>query len=121
MKVEDFLRLLENLLKFDDVLACMVVTRELEGVYPKGIKIKNIDLWKLVNETTGDMFELISRFYEYGLQRVLLELKEHIIIVVPISKRSGLVIIIKSLANFGLLDVEIENTKRKLLGLKQKR
>ncbi len=121
MKVEELLNILENLLKIDDILATMVVTKGLEGIYPKGIKIKNVDLWRVVNETTGEIFELISHFYKYSLQRVYLELGSYTIIVVPLSESSGLVIIINSLANFGLLDVEVENTKRKLLGLREKR
>ncbi len=120
MKTEELLDILGDLLKLDDVLACMVVKKGLDGIYPSGIKIKNIDLWRLVNETTDEMFDIIQKFFKYGLQRLNLELGNYTIVIVPINETTGLVVIINSLANFGLLDVEIENTKRKILGYTNK-
>ena len=106
--------LLEDLLKMDDVLACMVAKRGLEGIAPKGIKIKNIDLWQLIRKTTDEMFTLIDNYYDYGLNRLYFELGDYTVVIAPVSKAFSLLVVIPSLANRGLLDIEIENTKAKI-------
>ncbi|MBN2126925.1 MAG: hypothetical protein JW703_00870 [Candidatus Diapherotrites archaeon] len=114
MKRDEVLKELDDLLRLDDVLACMLVKKGLEGIVPKTSKIKNIDLWKLIHETTSDLFGVVEKFFDYKLERLNLELNEYIIIVAPLSKAFALIVVIPSLANMGLLDVEIENTKRKI-------
>ena len=69
-----------------------------------------------MHEATNDFFDISDKFFDYGLERVNLELGEYTIIVAPVSKTFSLVVVIPSLANMGLLDVEIENTKRKIQG-----
>ena len=116
MEETELIKILEDLLRLDDVLACMVVKQGLEGIVPPNMKIKDVELWRLVHEATTGMFDIITKFYDYGLERLNLELGEYTIIVAPVSQSFSLVVIIPSLANLGLLDVEIENTKRKILG-----
>jgi predicted regulator of Ras-like GTPase activity (Roadblock/LC7/MglB family) len=120
MKREEVLTILEDLLRMDDVLACMVAKRGLEGIFPKGIKIKNADLWRLIHQTTEQIFQLVDNFYDYGLERLYFELGDYTIIIAPVSRTFSLVVVIPSLANMGLLDVEIENTKRKIVKLSNK-
>lgn len=115
MKREEILKELEDLLKMEDVLACMVAKKGLEGIVPKNSKIKDVNLWRLLKETTDSVFDLIDKFYPYGLDRLYFELGEYTIIIATISRSFGLIVVIPSLANMGLLDVEIENTKRKIL------
>ena len=98
----------------DDVLACMLAKKGLEGLVPKGIKITNADLWRNIHDTTGDLFKIFERFYDFGMDRLYFELGEYTVIMAPVSPEFALVVIIPSLANLGLLDVEIENTKRKI-------
>jgi predicted regulator of Ras-like GTPase activity (Roadblock/LC7/MglB family) len=114
MKREEVLVELDNLLGLDDVLACMLVKKGLEGIVPKKTKVKNIDLWKLIHETTNDLFLIVEKFFAYKLERLNLELNEYVIVIAPLSKAFALIVVIPSLANMGLLDVEIENTKRKI-------
>ncbi len=113
-KSEEVLIALNELLQMDDVLACMLAKRGLEGLIPQGIKIKNINLWKTINQTTTTLFGLIDRFYDFGMGRLYFELGEYNIIMIPISQQFALLVIIPALANQGLLDVEIENTRRKI-------
>jgi len=110
-------QLLDKLLVFEDILACMVVKKGLDGIVPSKVRIKNIDLWRLVHQTTDDVFDLIDKFYSYGVGRINLELGEYNIIIAPISRTVSLLVLTPSLANVGLLDVEIENTKLQILGL----
>jgi predicted regulator of Ras-like GTPase activity (Roadblock/LC7/MglB family) len=113
-KREEIAQALEDLLRLEDVLACMLARKGLEGIVPSGMKIKNADLWQLIQRTTSQLFDLIERFFDYGIDRLNFELGENTIILAPVSREFALIVIIPSLANLGLLDVEIENTKRKI-------
>lgn len=111
---------LQNLLKLEDVLACMLAKKGLGGVVPVNQKIKNVGLFKLILDTTNDLFDTIGKFYDYKLDRLNMELSENIIIIAPVSREFGLVVVLPSLANQGMLDVEIENTKRKITEILQR-
>ncbi|MFA6269370.1 MAG: hypothetical protein WCW13_06410 [archaeon] len=113
-KKEDVLVVLGDLLKMDDVMACMLAKQGLGGVIPEGLKVKDVNLWNLVKNTTNDIFPIISKFFLYKIDRLYFELGEYTIIFAPISQVFSLLVIIPSLANMGLIDVEVENTKRKV-------
>lgn len=118
-KKEEILTVLEELNSFDDVLACMLVRKGFEGISPTNIKIKNAALWTAIRKTTNELFVFIEKFFEFQLQRVTFELGEYIIIIAPVSKNISLLVVIPSFANQGLIDIEIENAKRKLLKSKE--
>jgi hypothetical protein len=120
-KREEVLQALEDLLKMDDVLACMLAKKGLEGIVPPNLKIRDINLWQLINKTTEQIFSIIERFYVYRVERFYFELGENTIIIAPVSQEFSLIVIIPSLANMGLLDVEIENTRRKIKTIIDKR
>lgn len=111
---------LQNLLRLDDVLACMLAKKGLGGVVPQNQKIKNVGLFKLILDTTNDLFDTLNKFYDYGVDRLNMELKEYTIIIAPISREFGLVVVVPSLANAGLLDVEIENSRTKINNILRK-
>jgi len=111
---DEAIKILDDLLRMEDVLACMIAKKGLEGIVPSNMKVKDVDLWQLISKTTDNFFDLIGHFYIYGLSRIYFELGKYTIIIAPISETFSLVVIIPSLANMGLLDVEIENTKRKI-------
>ena len=116
MKRDEVQKVLEDLLRLEDVLACMVARKGLEGIMPSTSKLKNIDFWVLLRKTTDPVFDLIGKFYEsYTLERIYLEMKQYTVIVATINESISLIVVIPSLANMGLLDVEIENTKRKIV------
>ncbi|MBU2100371.1 hypothetical protein KKG83_03810 [Candidatus Micrarchaeota archaeon] len=114
MKQEAVLKLLDELLILDDVFACMVAKKGLEGIVPKKIKINDIDLWRLIRQTTDQMFILIDRFYDYGFDRLYFKLGEYTVIIAPVSRTFSLLVLVRPLANIGLLDIEVENIKRKI-------
>lgn len=113
-KKEDALAVLNDLLQLDDVLACMLARRDLGGVVPDKMKLKDTAFWNIVKESTAQVFPIIERFFVYKIERINLELGEYMIIFAPITQTYSLMVIIPSLANMGLIDVEIENTKRKI-------
>ena len=116
-KREEILQILEDLLRMEDVLACMLAKKGLEGIVPSKMKIHDFNLWQLINKATGQIFDLIEKFYVYKLERFYFELGDNTIIIAPVSQEFSLIVVIPSLANMGLLDVEIENTKRKIKGI----
>jgi hypothetical protein len=113
-KKEEVLFVLNDLLKLDDVLACMLAKQGLGGVVPDALKVKDVNLWNLVKNTTNDIFPIINKFFIYKIDRLYFELGDYTIIFAPISQTFSLLVIIPSLANMGLIDVEVENTKRKI-------
>jgi len=113
-KKEEALVVLNDLLQLDDVLACMLARKDLGGVVPDKMKLKDTSFWNIVKESTGQVFPIIEKFFLYKVERINLELGEYMIIFAPITQTYSLMVIIPSLANMGLIDVEIENTKRKI-------
>jgi len=120
MKRDEVNKVLNDLLRLEDVLACMLSRKGLEGVIPQGIKLKNADFWILLKKTTDKVFELIGRFYDQKLDRLYFEMGQYTVIVATISRDVALIVVIPSLANMGLLDVEIENSKRKIVEIMSK-
>lgn len=113
-KTEQVLKELQDLLRLEDVQACMLANKGLGGIIPPGQKITNANLFKLIRDTTNQLFDIIGQFYDYKLERLNMELANYTIIIAPVSRELGLVVVVPSLANMGLLDVEIENTRRKI-------
>ena len=105
MLSKEILEILEELMKMDDVLACMVAQRGLQGIVPKTIKLKDTSLWIQLHQTTNIIFEFINKFYDYKLERVNLEFGKYSILIAPINKGVSLIVVAPSLANFGLLNV----------------
>ncbi len=113
-KREEVLKLLESLLQMDDVFACMLAKKGLEGVVPSNLKIRDVNLWQLISKTTDEIFDLINRFYAYKPERLYFKLGNHCIIVAPVSETFSLLVVVPALPNMGLLDLEIENVRLKI-------
>lgn len=113
-KKEEVLVVLDDLLRLDDVLACMLARKDLGGVTPSNIKLKDVKFWNIVKESTSQIFPIIERFFLYKVERLNFELDEYVIIFAPINQTYSLIVIIPALSNMGLIDVEVENTKRKV-------
>lgn len=111
------LAVLEDLLKEEDVLACMVARKGLQGIIPNNdkFKIKDVGVWKILQETMDPFFEIIARYYSYDLDKVDFELGENVVIFFTLKSDVALVCITPALANRGLLEVEIENARRSIL------
>lgn len=113
-KKEEVLSVLEDLLKMDDILACMLARKDLGGVVPEKFKVKDVNLWNLVKSSSNLMFPIIDKFYNYKINRLNFELNDYTIMLAPVNQIYSILVIIPSLANMGLIDVELENSKRKI-------
>jgi hypothetical protein len=103
---------LADLLKLEDIKACLLAEMRAGVITPeKGVKLKDLNLWKLVKDTTDKFFEIASSFYKYGMDRIYFELGEYVIMLYLIEPTVGILAIVPSLANRGLLEVALEKAK----------
>ena len=65
-------------------------------------------------DTTDKFFSIIQDFYRYGLRRIYFELGEYEVIMSFIDPITALITVVPTLANRGVVEVEIENTKREI-------
>lgn len=118
-KEERILKILnEDLLRLEDIHACMVARKNLEGIVPitEEFKKEIIGIWEVLKDTMDEFFRIIERYSEYGLDKIYFELGEFDVMffILPGSD-TALVAIVPALANRGLLEVEMENARRKII------
>jgi len=109
---DEIIAVLEDLLRMEDVQACLLTGRQTGTITPKSTKLKNLVLWKLIMDSSHKLFPVIEDFYVYGLKRLYFELGEYEVIMSFIDEFTALIAVIPSLANRGLVEVEIESSKR---------
>ena len=115
---EKVLEVLDDLLREEDILACMVAMKGLEGIVPdmEKFKIRDTGIWEMLQKTMDEFFDIIEAYQEYGLDKVYFELGDYEVIFF-IMQDVSLVAIVPALANRGLLEVEIENARRDIIKL----
>jgi uncharacterized protein with GYD domain len=108
----------EDLMPLEDIHACMVAQKGLEGVVPltEDFKQEIVSIWEILKDTMDDLFEVIKHYSEYGLNKVYFELGDYDVMffILP-SSDTALVAIVPALANRGLLEVELENARREII------
>jgi predicted regulator of Ras-like GTPase activity (Roadblock/LC7/MglB family) len=110
---EEIRAVLEDLLKMEDVQACLLTGRQTGTITPgSGTKLKKLVLWKLIMDSSHKFFPVIEDFYVYGLKRLYFELGDYEVIMSFLDQFTALLVVIPSLVNRGLVEVEIENSKR---------
>jgi hypothetical protein len=110
---EEIKTVLEDLLRMEDVQACLLTGRQTGTITPgSGTKLKNLVLWKLIMDSSHKFFPVIEDFYTYGLKKLYFELGDYEVIMTFLDKVTALIVVIPSLANRGIIEVEIENSKR---------
>jgi len=118
-KEEQILKILqEDLMPLEDIHACMVAKKGLEGITPLTEKFKQevLPIWEILKNTMDELFDVVSHYSEYGLDKVYFELGEFDVMffILPGSD-TALVAIVPALANRGLLEVELENARRAII------
>jgi hypothetical protein len=117
---EEIQRVLEeDLLQLEDILACMVAQKGLQGIVPsmsEKFKRDVMPIWETLQQSMEDFFGIIKKYGELGLDKVYFELGNYDVMffILPGSD-TALVAIIPSLANRGLLEVELENARRRII------
>jgi hypothetical protein len=111
---------LDDLLKLDDILACMVARFNMISVMPDQSKFNPqvMELWDIIKRAMDDVFGVIREYSQAGLAEMEFRLQDYeVLFYVFPDTENALVAIIPALANKGLIEVELENSRREILGL----
>lgn len=109
---------LDDLLKLDDILACMVARRNMISVMPSGdgFKPEVNQIWDIIGRAMDDVFTVIAQYSGAGLGEMEFRLQDYeVLFYVFPDTENALVAIVPALANKGLLEVEMENARREIL------
>jgi hypothetical protein len=82
-KDEQILALLkEDLMQLEDIRACMVVRKNLEGItcFSDEFKAQILDIWEIMNASMNEFFSIIEKYSKYGLDKVYFELGKYDVI-----------------------------------------
>ena len=118
MKDDPIAMVLDDLLKLDDILACMVARRNMISVMPSGESFKPQvnQIWDVIKRAMDDVFTVIGQYSGAGLGEMEFRLQEYeVLFYVFPDTENALVSIVPALANKGLLEVEMENARREIL------
>jgi len=113
-------KVLDDLLRLDDILACMVARQNMISVMPTdstdSFKPEVHGIWDIIHRAMDDVFNVIREYSQAGLSEMEFRLQDYeaLFYVFP-DTENALVAIIPALANKGLLEVEMENARREIL------
>lgn len=116
-KVQNIVDVLTQLLLEKDVLAVMVSTKAGQNFSPSPdkFKVNQIGIWQMIAASISDAFSILWRFKNFGINKIYIELGDYEVFFFMIDDATLLVCIVPALANKGLLEVELENTRREIL------
>lgn len=107
-----------DLTPLEDIRACMVVRKNMEGILSLSDAFKKeiMPVWETLKGTMDGLFDVIAHYSEYGLDKVYFELGNYDVMffILP-NLDTALVAIVPALANRGLLEVELENARRRII------
>jgi predicted regulator of Ras-like GTPase activity (Roadblock/LC7/MglB family) len=126
MRDDPIAQVLDDLMRLDDILACMVARRNMISVMPsvEGFKPEVNQIWDVIKSAMDEVFIVIGQFSSAGLGEMEFRLQDNeVLFYVFPDTENALVAIVPALANKGLLEVELENARReilKVMGLSEK-
>ena len=120
MQDDPIANVLDDLLKLDDILACMVARRNMISVVPSdgtdGFKPEINEIWDIIKRAMDDVFTVVGEYSGVGLGEMEFRLQEYeVLFYVFPDTENALVAIIPALSNKGLIAVEMENARREIL------
>ena len=115
---DPILDVLNDLLNYDEILACMVASQTMISVMPDQELFKQevMQIWDIIKRAMNDVFVVIREYSQAGLGEIEFRLQDYeaLFYVFP-DTENALVAIIPALANKGLIEIEMENARRKIL------
>lgn len=117
MQNDPIANVLDDLLKLDDILACMVARQNMISVMPsdgnESFKPEINQIWDIIHKAMEDVFTVIREYSPAGLGEMDFRLQDYeaLFYIFP-DTENALVAIIPALANKGLIEVEMENARR---------
>ena len=110
-----------DLLKLDDILACMVASQTMISVMPDQSLFNPsvMDIWDIIKRAMDDVFAVIREYSQAGLGEIEFRLQDYeALFFILQDTDSALVAIIPALANKGLIEVELENARREIVKIR---
>ena len=118
MQEDPILDVLNDLLNYDEILACMVARHNMISVMPDQSRFKPevMQIWDIIKRAMDDVFGVIREYSQAGLGEIEFRLQDYeaLFYIFP-DTENALVAIVPALSNKGLIEVEIENARRKIL------
>ena len=116
-------KVLYDLLRLDNVLACMVARRNMISVMPScnNFKPEVDEIWDTINQAMNDVFNVIHKYSLAGLGEMELRFqKYHVFFYIFPDTESALVVIVPEYVNKVLIEVEVENARCEILKIMEK-
>ena len=120
MRDDPIAKVLDDLLKLDDIFACMVARQNMISVMPSddndSFKPEVHGIWDIIHRAMDSVFSVIREYSQAGLTEMEFQMQDYeaLFFVFP-DTENALVAIIPALSNKGLLEVEMENARREIL------
>ena len=118
MRDDPIALVLDDLMNFDDILACMVARRNMISVMPSSETFKEEvnTIWDIIKRAMDDVFGVIRDYSAAGLGEMEFRLQNYeVLFYVFPDTENALVAITPALSNKGLIEIELENARRKIL------
>jgi hypothetical protein len=118
LRDDPILEILNDLLNYDEILACMVARHNMISVMPDQNLFKSevMEIWDIIKHAMDDVFGVIREYSQAGLGEIEFRLQEYeVLFYIFPDTENALVAIIPALANKGLIEVEMENARRAIL------
>lgn len=120
MQDDPILDVLNDLLKYDEILACMVARQNMISVMPEQERFDPavMEIWDIIKRAMDDVFGVIREYSQAGLSEIEFRLQDYeaLFFVFP-DTENALVTILPALSNKGLIEVELENARLKILSI----
>jgi hypothetical protein len=117
---DPILDILNDLLNYDEILACMVARQNMISVMPNQDRfdLKVMEIWDIIKRAMDDVFAVIREYSQAGLAEMEFRLQDYeaLFYVFP-DTENALVAIIPTISNKGLIEIELENARREILKL----
>ena len=124
MEDDPILEVLNDLLNYDEILACMVARQNMISVMPEQERFdpEVMQIWDIISRAMDDVFTVIREYSSAGLSEIEFRLQDYeaLFYVFP-DTENAIVAIVPALSNKGLIEIELENARRKILFLMEEK
>ena len=120
MQSDPILDVLNDLINYDEILACMVARQNMISVMPEQERFdpEVMKIWDIIKRAMDDMFAVIKEYSQAGLGEIDFRLQDYeVLFYVFPDTENALVAIVPALSNKGLIEIELENARREILKL----
>ena len=117
MQDDPILDVLNDLINYDEILACMVARQNMISVMPDQERFDTqvMQIWDIIKRAMDDVFTVIRGYSQAGLDEIEFRLQEYeVLFYVFPDTENALVVIAPALSNKGLIEVEMENARREI-------